>query len=274
MRHLQPSLLASLADGAAVSADARAHLKACAACREELEALRGLTEALAEAPAPPAALRAATLQRLGIRPSRQRGLWRWAWAPLALAGAAAFLLWQQPARAPQLAQAPAAAAPSTLDLASVPHPRRAPRSAAEAREQLQDAAIAQKPAPAPSAPAKETAPAVGAASPAPPVETTHLESSPKETPTPAPVGMRVSVRNNLIKNGAALTLTIDLPSGSQLLARVFDERGRSVETLYQGPAGPGSVNLHWDAQGAASGAYTVLLQSGGSTRKVQAIVAR
>jgi hypothetical protein len=278
VKHLDPSLLASLADGAPAGAAARAHLQACATCRAELEALRALTEALAEAPAPPAALRDATLRRLGIRPSRQRGLlgWRGSWAPLVLAGAAAVLLWQRPAKAPVPAEA-TIASPPTLDLASVPHPQRAPRSAAEAREKEQDAAVAQAPAAAPAAPApaaQSAAPAIGSAAPAAPVQVTHLETAPKESPTPAPAGMRVGVRNNLIKPGSALALTIDLPAGSRLLARVFDQRGRAVETLYEGPAGPGSVILRWDAQGAASGAYTVLLQSGGTSRKIQVIVAR
>jgi hypothetical protein len=65
-----------------------------------------------------------------------------------------------------------------------------------------------------------------------------------------------------------------LPAAGVVSAHVIDARGRELETLYQGPAGPGDLILRWDASGAPSGAYSVLLRSGAQSKRISAIVAR
>ena len=82
------------------------------------------------------------------------------------------------------------------------------------------------------------------------------------------------MRNNLIRAGESLALSVSLPEAGVLSARVFDARGRVIAVLHQGPAGPGELELRWSAESAASGAYTVVLQCGSQSARVHTIVAR
>jgi hypothetical protein len=262
-------LLAELADGGIAATDAHAHLRACAQCRAELAALRELCGALAQGPAPSPELRHATLQRLGLKPRREAGLSlpRWAWAP---ALGAALLAWV-------LIPRPEALAPGSPIVASLPSD---PAPAAKAAEHT-----ASRPKPPQAAPiaagapieqaAQSEAPAVGQAVAGVEAAQTRIIDAPlKAEPTPPPQGLQVQVRNNLIRNGERLALTVELAEAAAFSAQVFDGRGRLVETLYQGPAGPGSVILHWDAAGVPSAVYTVLLKSGAHNKKIKAVVAR
>lgn len=268
MKHLDPDLIASLADGAAPSGDASAHLRACAQCRDELAELKALTQDLRRAPQPPKHLQQATLQRLGLRACKSGGwvLPRWAWAPALAALALAWWLPQQQAPAPiqSISQA------QTQALAQAPAPAKAKAPAPAAAPVLAAAPTAIQ---APVQPSVEAPAAVGAApEAAPQAAAPLLHSAPKETPTPV-AGFTVQVRNNLIKPGQSLALSVELPAAGSFLARVYDGRGRSVETLYEGVAGPGALILHWDAAGAPSGTYIVLLKSGAHSKKVQVLVA-
>lgn len=96
MRHLTPETLARIADGPATE-DERTHLDDCAACRDELEALREQTTALAALPPPaaPDGLRervvaavAGTAGRRASRPWARRGLQAAAALALFVGGAA------------------------------------------------------------------------------------------------------------------------------------------------------------------------------------------
>lgn len=256
MKHLDPTLLADLADGEAPAPAAAAHLRDCAQCRAELAELRALIEGLAAAPMPPAGLQARTLQRLGLR--TQRGPWlRWAWAPTLAAAALFWALRPAPVTAPTLAPAPAAPL-----IAAKPKPKAQPQAPA--------------PAPAPveaaQAPSQLEAPVVGAVPDPSVLPDSQVHQAPKATPTPIPT-FSVQVRNNLIKPGQQLTLIIELPGSESFSAKVFDSRGRAIETLYEGVAGPGPLTLHWDAAQAPSAAYTVLLRSGAQSKKIQVLVA-
>jgi hypothetical protein len=271
VKHLDPSLLAALADGASAGTDADAHLRACAQCRAELTALRGLCGDLAQAPAPNPELRQATLQRLGLRPRREAGssLPRWAWAP---ALGAALLAW---ALIPQ-ADGITPEAPTVASLPSKPAP--AAKAAERKASRPSSTRAALRPAPTGmdlEQAAQSDAPAIGqAATDVEAAQTRIIDAPLKAEPTPLPPSLQVQVRNNMIRNGEILALTVELPAAGSFSAQVFDGRGRLVETLYQGPAGPGSVILHWDAAGVPSAVYTVLLKSGAQSKKVKAVVAR
>lgn len=265
MKHLDPIVMADLAEGAAPDAAARRHLGACPPCREELAQLRALCARLSVAPAPGPALRQSTLERLGLRPKRVHRMPRWAWAP-ALGAAVLSLLWlgkQPDPGSPPAGQAVAPAAPSKQ--ARPPAKRAAdPSSSAGALRSAAAAPIEARP------PA-----ALGAVEAADPQAKTHVVEhpvAPVKAAEPAP--MQVRVHGNLIHPGQALSLEIRLPLGEPLLALVFDGRGRTVATLYQGSVDAEPLNLRWDADGAASGVYTVLLKSGAQAQRIKAIVAR
>lgn len=105
------------------------------------------------------------------------------------------------------------------------------------------------------------------------IETHARELKAEPMPGAAPE-LKVLARNNLIRPGVQLSLTIELPEPGQVSAQVFDARGRLIETLYQGPAGPGPLFLHWDAAGVPSAVYTILLKSGSQSKQIKAVVAR
>lgn len=303
MKHLDEDSLAAYGGGESPTPADAAHLKACRACRDELSALRGLARSLAEAPAPPRALRRATLERLGLEAPRARPFAsapRWA-GVLAGVAALAWLLplprpWERHAGpaspAATAAPAPRTSAPGSVTLAEARPARHAHRRGpglegpARAHGTAEEIEVAQGVAasgPGPRAPQlSETqstlqAPAaVGAA----PDESSTATSKGPEVPlgpgTPDTALSVESIRGNLLRpgQGQALGFTVALGQAGPLRAVVLDGRGALAATLYSGEAGPGSLDLSWDGGTAPSGAYTVLVQAGGTVKTFHVLVIR
>jgi hypothetical protein len=278
MKHLDPLRLAELSDAAPSAAEA-AHLRACLECAAELRDLRSLASTLRVAPELPAGLRQRTLQRLGLAPERPRYGWRWGVAGTALASA--LLLWIQ------------VETRSTTPLAKAPETRPEPAHAQVRSSKPEKKTLAAKrpaaasaqaglPVPAPNAAATDAgeqvvAPsAIGAIEPAAPaasVQVSGQQPSPKASPAPLDE-FKVDVRNNLVRDGQPLRLRLSLPGPASLLALVLDKRGRTLARLHDSTAAAGDLDLHWDAAGAPSGAYDVLLVHGGVRKTIHCIVVR
>jgi hypothetical protein len=278
VKHLSPIRLAALADGPAAAGREAAHLQGCPDCRAELAVLRALAQGLEAAPAVPRALRQATLRRLGLAPAKAPASnlkSPWLWGPALAAGLAVALLlprFQAGTRATAGAPSPASA-PAPQPLAR-PLPRCAPALGAPAAPV----------APAPEAPGSNgevamapqvKAPeAVGAqpAQPAAALAPDIRDQDPGLKPTPGAGSLEIgAVRNNLLRPGSRLSVSVTLGGADFLDAAVLDARGRKVATLFQGPAGPGDLQLQWDGA-APSGAYTVLIQTRGASRRVPVLV--
>lgn len=60
------------------------------------------------------------------------------------------------------------------------------------------------------------------------------------------------------------TISYQLPTQSEVTLRVFDVLGREVATLLNGVEEPGYKEVHWNANGVASGVYFYRLQTGNS----------
>ena len=276
MKHLNPIRLAQLSDGLPALAAEAAHLEACPACRAELAVLRALTEDLAEMPVPPKALRQATLKRLGLTPARQPVAWNagWLWGPALAAGLACALV------LPRVLSTPKAPRPSA---AATIHP---PVAQATARHlppcsRPPETAPAAQAAPAAAEETVAMAPQVQGPQAGGGLSQTQAPASlavsrPDNDPKPAPgadAWTITVVRNNLLRTGDRLGLTLELSRTAALQATVLDARGRIQATLFHGPAGPGALELEWDGS-APSGAYTVLIQACGQSRRVKVLVVR
>jgi hypothetical protein len=271
--------LQAAAEGQALRPVERAHLRACAACTAEAEALAGLMRALQDAPEPPRALAAAVLQRLGLAPQPRRA-WRWAPVGLGLGLAAACALWLTlaPTRRCPLPPAAAAVADRPARCASA---KAAPRPAPQPAPAAASVPVQAAAAPAQGwleAPAREAAaPALGSLAPTPPPtrppQSVSSLKGPDTDPGPAP--LVASVRNNLLKPGSGpLIVRLQLDQAGPLDARVFSQQGRPVAELYHGAASAGSTVLQWDAAGAANGPYTLVIRAQARTQTVKILVVR
>jgi hypothetical protein len=269
VKHLSPFRLQAAAEGQALRPAERAHLRACAGCAAEAEALAGLLQALQEAPQPARALDAAVMRRLGLAP-QPRPSWRW--APLGLGvAAAAWLFIVAPPRPPQ-APAP------------IPLPVNAPAPApARCRRPEPPPSIAPRatPAVAPAPPAlldaaaQAPAPALGDLGPQTLATRPALAGGGVKDPGPPPPPPLVaSVQNNLIKPGSGpLRVLLHLAQPGPLSAVIYDLRGRPVADLYHGDAA-GDQALAWDGRDAASGTYLLMIHAGSQAQTVKLLVVR
>ena len=270
MKHLSPLRLAALADGRPAAGPEAAHLRACADCRAELAGLQSMAEGLRALPALPKGLRESTLRSLGLAKPAPKPAWvsPWLWGPALAAGLVCALV---------LPRFQPVAPPAAVSAAPVAAPRPVARP-------LPHCAAAVEMAPAPVAPAsggdlaaqpQAPAPEAVGAQPAEPVATPRVDlhgGEPNPKATPPPSGLAVTdVRNNLLRNGQRFSLVARLAQAGDLNAVVLDAQGRTVATLYHGSAGPGDVALDWNGA-AASGAYTVLLQTNGASQRVHVLV--
>jgi hypothetical protein len=311
MKHLSPDLLAALADGQRPAVADAAHLAGCPDCRGELAELRSLAQGLADMPAPPAALRAETLRRLGLAPRPRPALRAWAWGPVLAAGLALFWvlpMFQQPRSIPVSGPASTRVLPAGQSAAqarpSAPASFPAPILAHASAPVRQRAAIpeigpvspVQAPAAAPEIAKAVAVPTVGGALVAPAqteapaavgsqesVSTAELgQTKVSEAPealgaqTPALPAVSIeSVHNNLLQpgRGEQLSFSVSLTQACQLTVLAVDSRGHTVATLFDAPAGPGNVDLSWDG-GDARGAYTIVARAGTASTNLKVLVVR
>lgn len=287
MKHLSAESLAAIAEGQTVAAAQRAHLAVCPACRAEVAELSALMADLAETPAPPVGLHAATLRRIGLKPTRALGRpLRWAWLGGAVAAGLALLL-LPPSQVPRcLVHGPSAnlapgsrpAAPARHAAAPVASPPAGAIAPASAAAPIKSQAAEEVQASAPQAPA--TAPALGQA-PAPQLQdqTQAQQGTPdfKATPTPALDALHITaVRGNLLRSaqGERFQADLSLDRTELLVAQVLDSRGRLVAELMHAQAGPGPVQLSWDGHDTPSGAYTLKLAFAGQHKTLNILLVR
>jgi hypothetical protein len=135
------------------------------------------------------------------------------------------------------------------------------------------------PAPAPtreSGLSGQSEPALGQSATEPAAPQQRLRCDDAKSPTPdAPRALLLSVQNNLLKPGSGpLTVRLQLSAPGELNATIYDQRGRAVADLFNGPAAAGTETLRWDAAGAPSGPYTLLIRSQGQAQTVKLLVVR
>jgi hypothetical protein len=280
VKHLNPTRLAALADGLKATGSESAHLQGCADCRAELAGLAAMTRDLQTLPPLPQGLRQATLRRLGLVQPAPKPAWQspWLWGPALAAGLAFALLLPRFQTALPPSAAAAIASPPAPQPVAGPLPHCAPAQPVEAAPALAPAAPAaaadggslaaqpQAPAPAPVG-AQPVAPTTAL-----PLEVHGSEPGPKTPPPPDGLSI-TAVQNNLLKAGGRFSLVAHLAQPGELYAVVLDAQGRCVATLYHGSAGPGDLALAWDGA-AQSGAYTVLLETNGTSQRVHVLVIR
>jgi len=280
VKHLSPPRLQAAAEGQALRPVERAHLRACAACTAEAEALTALMLALQEAPHPARALDAAVMRRLGLAPQPRRA-WRWAPLGLGLAAACALCLTlasphRQPGVAPAVAPAPAAAA--GLSPAPPTAHRTPPPSALSPATAAPAVALTAPPGQGSlEAPVQQgSAPAQGALAPTPqPTRPPEAAEGVKDPAAGVPLPLVASVQGNLLKPGSGpLRVRLQVAQAGPLDARIFDQQGRPVAELFHGSALAGETDLQWDAAGAASGPYSLVIRAQAQAQTVKLLVVR
>jgi uncharacterized membrane protein len=70
------------------------------------------------------------------------------------------------------------------------------------------------------------------------------------------------------------TISFSLPGNHHVTLAVFDVTGRRVESLLEGPRGPGRYQVQFDATGLPSGAYYYELRAGSVTERRAMVLAR
>lgn len=69
-----------------------------------------------------------------------------------------------------------------------------------------------------------------------------------------------------------MSIAFDLPRTETVTLEIFDAQGRKVETLINGPLGPGSHEVQWQPNETTSGVYLYRLQAGGNSASRTALL--
>jgi hypothetical protein len=94
-------------------------------------------------------------------------------------------------------------------------------------------------------------------------------------PGPTQVAFGISnVRNKQIlpDKEVSLNFALSLPRIGSLTVLVRDDRGGTVATLFDAPAGPGRVDLSWNGAGARRGVYTIVASINGSSVSFRSLI--
>jgi len=75
-------------------------------------------------------------------------------------------------------------------------------------------------------------------------------------------GLNVKLRNNPVRPGSNSGFFFSLPKASDLSIRIFDARGRLVDTVFEGRHEAGEVNQLWNPRNRANGVYFYKVQAG------------
>ena len=243
--------------------------------KTDIEALLELQASLRDHAevAVPASLRAATLQRIGLRPGRAK---RTAFArlalPLSAVAALALILWQPSMRPmPQVSQPALLPAPAPL-----PHAHSAKKSAAAPAPALvEEKDIAPPSVAEASQPMAAGAPAAQAPSAMRAAAADSLREDAKST------DLSLKLFNNVFKasSGQTFSAQLMLDQAGPVTAIIVDAHGGVVARLFEASTGPGPLDLAWSgltAEGkpAPSAAYTLIIRAEGKLAKAHLVLLR